>query len=602
MEKTISATIIVTLLLFAGVSGMHLFEVSSANFIPESPPSGIQITNNGDIAGTNKIQRSQNTYTLTGDIEGTIIIERDGIILDGAGYTIRGQGDGVGVFLQERNGVTIKNLRIRDYHYGIKFTWFGYGNYGATRNNTISNNAVTDNTYGVFFNDFSKGNTIIGNEVKNNVYGIYLSACQENLLRDNSLENNDYNFFVSGGTLSSSVNDIDQSNTINGDPIIYWHNQNEKTIPENAAYIALVNCTRISIKNFDLSHNGQSILLVGLTDSVITNNTIRNNANGIWLIESEKNQITNNTIENNIYDAIYMSNSNNNEVASNTFANNGHSGIEIAQVLGSVGRGVLRLTQSSNNNIKDNNITGNGEGINLQTSNYNVINKNILNGNNGSAVHFFDCKNNTVRTNTIIHNNGSGIKLWMTNNTVVQSNYISNNSLGIHLDSAAKNTVIQNTISYNTGFGIQLNSASSHFMCSADNIIYHNNFIFNQQGEGLDVSIPGLWVHPEGFVPGVGNVWDNGKEGNYWSEYEIRYSNASKVANTNIYDTPYYINEYNIDHYPLIAPFENENDLKPSSDENITEKPESFPFLLTTFSSFTILLVAGLLVYNKKSK
>jgi hypothetical protein len=50
----------------------------------EFPPSGIQITNNGDIVGTHKIQRSGNTYTLTGDIEGTIIIERNGVTLDGA--------------------------------------------------------------------------------------------------------------------------------------------------------------------------------------------------------------------------------------------------------------------------------------------------------------------------------------------------------------------------------------------------------------------------------------------------------------------------------------------------------------------------------------
>jgi hypothetical protein len=139
-------------------------------------------------------------------------------------------------------------------------------------------------------------------------------------------------------------------------------------------------------------------------------------------------------------------------------------------------------------------------------------------------------------------------------------------------------------------------------MCSSDNIIYHNNFLFNQQSEGLDVSIPGLWVYPEGFVPGVGNIWDNGKEGNYWSEYENRYSNASKIANTNIYDTPYYINEYNIDNYPLIASFKDEGNHELSSNEDAAKPPESLTLLLASFLFFSVLLVVTLLAYNKKRK
>jgi len=51
------------------------------------------------------------------------------------------------------------------------------------------------------------------------------------------------------------------------------------------------------------------------------------------------------------------------------------------------------------------------------------------------------------------------------------------------------------------------------------------------------------------------SIWDNGTSGNYWSDYLTRYPNASEIGNTGVGDTPFYINENNIDHYPLMEPF-----------------------------------------------
>jgi parallel beta-helix repeat protein len=590
---------------FSAIVGTQLVHFSSANFIPEQPPEGIQITSAGTVEGTDLIQRSGNVYTLTGDIYNTIVVLCDGIVLDGAGYSLQGNGSGAGVFLQERNGVTIKNLKVSNFEYGIKFTRsFGPA---KSRSNIVSGNTITHNTYGLYIDDFSEGNTISENSVADNTYGIHLASCSRNTLRGNHLENNSYGFFVSGGTLFYSINDVDQSNTINGSPIIYWLNQRGKTVPTNAGYVALVNCTEMTVENLDLAHNGQAMLLVALSNSTIVHNTITYNRNAIWLVESKNNQIIENTITSNANDAFLMISSSNNEITSNTLTGNGLNGTPIATAGGSNGRGALRLSQSSNSNyITGNKIFGNGEGINLQDSYCNNISTNFLADNDGSAVHFFESGNNSVTANTIIGNNGSGVKLWMSNQNEVCFNAILNNSLGIHLDAAAQNCILQNTIANSTGWGMQLDSASDTFLSSANNTIIHNNFINNQQNVGFGVSFPALLVYSEESVPGVGNAWDDGKEGNYWSDYGTLYPNASGVGSTGVGDTPYFINENNIDRHPLMAPCEiSIADLPSTSPSQEPEsEPEPFPAALAVVALIASVAVVGvgLLVYFKKRK
>jgi hypothetical protein len=83
----------------------------------------------------------------------------------------------------------------------------------------------------------------------------------------------------------------------------------------------------------------------------------------------------------------------------------------------------------------------------------------------------------------------------------------------------------------------------------SNNRFYQNNFFLTD--------IPGI-THD--------NFWDNGAVGNYWSNYSIKYPNASEIGNTGIGDMTHIIerailpglndpNAKNVDNYPLMYPW-----------------------------------------------
>ena len=76
------------------------------------------------------------------------------------------------------------------------------------------------------------------------------------------------------------------------------------------------------------------------------------------------------------------------------------------------------------------------------------------------------------------------------------------------------------------------------FFEASNNILYHNNFINNEQVCSSYSSK---------------NVWDNGypSGGNYWSDYEERHPDAEELDGSGIWNTPYVIDEYNQDNYPI---------------------------------------------------
>ena len=426
----------------------------------------IYIRSDGSVEGTDKIQRDGNVYTFTADIFDSIVVEKDDVVIDGADFILQGNGSGYGIHLIHRSYVTIRNMEIKEFDTGIRL-------YGGS-NNTIYENDIVNNEWGIYV-EYSENNTLSENNVTANTVGIRITGSSNNVLRNNRMNNNHYNFGVGGANLVDYVNDIDTSNTVDDKPIYYWVNKRDRTVPLDAGYVALVNCTGITVKNLNLANNEYGILLAFTKNSTITQNTITNNGAGIELYGS-----------------------------------------------------------SRNNSLSGNHITNN----------------------EGNGIRLYGCPENSITGNNITNNAHYGTLLWFSNYNNISGNNITANELGTYLYGSLNNNVFGNNIANNKGFGIWFfgsshnnisgnnitdNHGSMYFeMQSFNNTIYHNNFVNNT----LQVSTTTEDV----------NVWDNGVEGNYWSDYEDRYPNATELDGSGIWDTPYVIDKNNQDNYPLINP------------------------------------------------
>ena len=93
MKRNASVVLIIFCLVFFTLTAMELDNLSKARALipPEETPPGYRIYSDGTYDVEN-LRRDGNIYTLTGNVQGTIVIERDGVVLDGAGYTLYGDG------------------------------------------------------------------------------------------------------------------------------------------------------------------------------------------------------------------------------------------------------------------------------------------------------------------------------------------------------------------------------------------------------------------------------------------------------------------------------------------------------------------------------
>jgi parallel beta-helix repeat protein len=195
---------------------------------------------------------------------------------------------------------------------------------------------------------------------------------------------------------------------------------------------------------------------------------------------------------------------------------------------------------------------------------------------------FSDCKNNALIANNIA-NNKWGVYCYFAQNIVISGNVISNNSnTGISTFDSAQIQIYGNTLAEN--------NVAVRFTHLENSNVYGNNFINNANQTNLDPESKG------GGSFGWSTInWNNGRSGNFWSDYEGADANKDDVG-----DTPYVIDDNNTDNYPLMAPLT----VPPSPSPEPQPEPEPFPTMLfAAVSAVSIVAVgAGLLVYFKKHK
>ena len=162
----------------------------------------IYIRADGSVEGTDKIQRNGNVYTLTGNISGSIQVQRSHIVINGAGYAVKGNGEGRGIDLSNGRGqdpsrpkiinATVKNLKILNFQYSIDNANTGdntfIGNYIENYEGSCgasgfwiagsSNNNITQNTMvnACIEINYAGSNSITENNFINSWIHIWLST------------------------------------------------------------------------------------------------------------------------------------------------------------------------------------------------------------------------------------------------------------------------------------------------------------------------------------------------------------------------------------------------------------------------------------------
>lgn len=302
------------------------------------------------------------TYTLTDNITSSshgIVVERNNILLDGAGHEVQGEASGTGILLKE-NGITVKNLIVSNFELGISNIiergWICY----SSSNNIISgNNIAANNAYGILLHT-SSGNTISGNNIMNNDNGIFLLDSSNNSISknnvtnsrlwgisfvessnnsivENHIENNfggvileeqlsnnnniSGNLFTNDGLVVFSYGNFVKNNVVNGKPLVYLENASNHVVKE-AGQVILINCQYIWVENLNLRNTTIGIELWRTNNTIISGNNLINNLVGLWLEYSSNNIVYENEITNSYYWGISYYYSSNNYFYHNNFISN----------------------------------------------------------------------------------------------------------------------------------------------------------------------------------------------------------------------------------------------------------------------------------------
>ena len=277
--------------------------------------------------------------------------------------------------------------------------------------------------------------------------------------------------------------------------------------------------------------------------------------------------------------------------------------------------GVIGPNQTITNNLLE-------EGLDTQGS-YSRITGNTINGavilKNGSfnlilnnsfsmmLLEYYD--SNFISNNTFRYLDIGFYGHGCSNNTVNKNRVTGPGDRGILMGTGSYNVFHDNLISNYTGGPSGYGIAIGRNLVAEHNIFYRNILMNNEVNVGAN------WDIEE-----VSNLWDNGKEGNFWDDYSGTDSNGDGIG-----DVPFLIEGlkwddeeggivgfvFGQDNYPLMAPFDIDSVsielpdwASTSSNSSFVPQSEPFPILPVVAVSLVVVAVvaAGVLVYFKKRK
>jgi parallel beta-helix repeat protein len=531
-----------------------------------------------------------------------------------------------GLYVFESFGVTVTNNTVSQN------IWGGITLY-SSHDGVLKDNIATSNRNGIALllsnNSSVRGNTLLRNEE-----GISLDSSNHNLLEENTLQQNlvgirlessvsievanntmvEDGFYIEGESIEHwNTHVVEASNTVNGNPLLFWKNRTGGMVDSPAGQVILANCTGVVVRNQSISN-----AYVGMELGFSSGNTLMNNSFqfihwiGILAYGSDGNSISDTILTSGGWAGIHLDVSNYTTLESINVSDKRY-GIHvwdcvdtvISESIVSFSTHGISLEQAENSEIVNNTVTANEYGISLHLSDYNLLasqemsdndygvhmswsDQNEMVGNDvrssvlfGSSLEFslwnvisanrisngtaavglFRSSSNTLSDN-IVHDNLDGFLLNRSDKNIIDGNTICMNADdGIHLTSSSSNTIANNTIDTNGKNGILVFSSGS-------NIVTLNDIQKNPEGLGLYSSGFNLIYHnsfANNTVQAVDNTsnneWDSGYPvgGNYWSDYMGNDSYLGPDQNIpgsdGIGDGPYMIDIDSTDRYPLIHPY-----------------------------------------------
>jgi parallel beta-helix repeat protein len=277
---------------------------------------------------------------------------------------------------------------------------------------------------------------------------------------------------------------------------------------------------RFTIRSGTGATSGVGLDMGSSSGCIITNNIITScnhgRGFGVWIWNGLNNTISENLISQNEAGIVLSFGASYNKIGNNTISHNLYYGILLET--GVSGLSNMETVASADDDYVGNVIVGNDMFGNL----WNIA--------------VLSCYSNTEIVGNRLANSGYGVffaRSYIPSdyacNATITGNWVANCREGIRID-ADFNHVIGNTVMNCTTFSICVRGSSTN------NTVYHNNFINNAKQVNQT---------------GINTVWDDGypSGGNYWSDYNGTDSNGDGIG-----DTPYVIDEYNRDNYPLMHP------------------------------------------------
>lgn len=419
----------------------------------------IEIDINGEVIDTGqpfnqRLIRDGTLYTFVSNIscDGIKVYKQGTTIIDGLGYTLRGNGEGEGYFIQtlpdanNNNSVTIRNTFIEEFGCGIRFdsnlrnsliyrntitacnTGVDLTIVNSNSNNKFYHNSFIDNTIPVDINDLS---LFDNNNVWDNGYpdgGNYWSKYTGPDYSVNGLPNQGQSKSDGIGDTSHYVIDADDTDNVDAYPLMqpyllsvrnwnsihrYYTIQEAINDAANGDEISVASRVFYRDKSYRQPHYhdetldvNKSVTLAGDYSGLAVIDGIRH-GNHVVTIAADQTRIKHFKIQN-----------------------------------AGIGKYGIDLVGFDNSSIRNNRIVQNPNGIRVQNGCGNHIVSNYM-AFATTGIDINDCYNTLVYGNTVSSSSSAGIKIADSNDTEVVLNHLLSNTDGIYLTGSSHNNAIR---------------------------------------------------------------------------------------------------------------------------------------------------------------